>query len=156
MTPPEEHLPPMNLASLSVQHERLLAKAFSIKPYLTKKERRLLAVEINITEDHVRLWYQKQRLTQTNQVLNARQRSAKLAYLNSLAENLLNQPQQPSRLHTHCKVPYKPVPLVGSCYPSPYTRLRVVPSLYARPRSYGVRSSPYVVPRYTVGILPYY
>ena len=158
MTPSEDHLADENpdAASLSVQQEQLLAKAFSIKPYPTKKERRLLAAEIDITEDQVKMWYQKQRHTKTNQLLNDKQRSAKLAYLNSLAQSLLNQPQQPSPRQTYRKVPYKPVPLVGSCYTSPYVSHRVVPSLYVRHSRYGVRSSPYIVPRHPVNVLPYY
>ena len=134
---------------LFVDQERVLSKAFSLQPYPNKKERRFLATEIHATEDQVKLWFRKRRVTQKNQLCYDRQRAAKLAYLNSLAHSLLLQPQQPpSPRQTRPQVPYSAVPFVGY-RPSPYSRPRVVSSLYC---SFRVRPSPYTVPKYPVNL----
>lgn len=123
---------------LSVYQEIILAKAYDLQPYPTKKERRRLATEIHASEDQVKLWYRKRRVSAKNQLNHDRQRAAKLAYLNSLAEKLVRGAQQPSLAG---QTSYRPVP---------YYRPRVIrPSLYSR-----VRPSPYIVPSYAVS--PYY
>lgn len=123
--------------SMSVDQERLLDKAFSLQPYPNKKQRQHLAAEIHASEDQIKLWFRERRVTLKNQLSHHRQRSAKLAYLNSLAHSLVIQPVQPTPRQTRPAVPFVPY------RPVAYSRAHVVPSIYSRSAA---RQSPYILP----------
>ena len=124
--------------SMSVDQERLLDKAFGLQPYPNKKQRQHLAAEIHTTEDLIKLWFRERRVTLKNQLSHHRQRSAKLAYLNSLAHSLVMQPVQPTTpRQTRPAMPFVAYPPVA------YSRAHVVPSMYSRSAA---RQSPYMLP----------
>lgn len=127
---------------LSVDHERFLERAFSLQPYPNKKQRQYLATEMHTTEEQVKLWFRKRRMTQKNHLSNEQQRSAKLAYLSSLAQRLA--------MHQNSRVPRVP----ASYHAVPYSQKRVSGPWPLYSRSTRVRPSPYIIP--VNYVLPYY
>ncbi|XP_031564438.1 homeobox protein zampogna-like [Actinia tenebrosa] len=97
-------------AALSNDQQHHLEKVFRLQRYLGTKERQRLAATIRATDQQVKMWFQNKRVTLKLQIDKAQHRQAKLAYLNSLAQSLLNTTQQPSLPQTVVK------PSVRKCF----------------------------------------
>lgn len=97
-------------ATLSPDQQHHLEKVFRLQQYLGTKERQRLAATIRATDQQVKMWFQNKRMMLKLQIDKAQHRQAKLAYLNSLAQSLLNNTaHQPSLSPTIVK------PLVRKC-----------------------------------------